>query len=209
MPSCDCSSVMTISRSSSRHSRFWWSCVSALQVRPRVRLRTHDRVPQRDALVQPLADELRVDARCQHQAEVTQDGQAAKLSLAPEPLEVLALVLPCGQANLPGIGRFERVLNELLPEHGLRLVLGLRVAEEQHVAELHRRFAVVLRKLVGVELRERSCQTALYARGERLLLFLPVEGHKLAEFIGPLDDVLERFGHESAGALAAREFTRE
>src|SRR5438067_11555238 len=89
MPSCDCSSVMTISRSSSRHSRFWWSCVSALQVRPRVRLRTHDRVLQRAALVQPLADELRVDARCQHQAEVTQDGQAAKLSLAPEPLEVL------------------------------------------------------------------------------------------------------------------------
>ncbi|PYT89032.1 MAG: hypothetical protein DMG36_23025 [Acidobacteria bacterium] len=85
-----------------------------------MRLRTHDRVLQRAALVQPLADELRVDARCQHQAEVTQDGQAAKLSLAPEPLEVLVLVLPCGQSNLPGIGRFERVLNEFLPGRSLR-----------------------------------------------------------------------------------------
>src|SRR5438034_10775210 len=95
------------------------------------------------------------------------------------------------------------------PGPAARARAWLRVAQNQHVAELHRRFAVVLRKLVGVELRERSCQTALYARGEWLLLFLPVEGHKLAEFIGPLDDVLERFGHESAGALAAREFTRE
>ena len=65
-----------------------------------------------------------------------------------------------------------------------RLVLGLRVAEDQHVAELHRRFAVVLRKLVGVELRERPRQPTLYARGKRLLLFLPVERHELAEFVG-------------------------
>jgi hypothetical protein len=32
------------------------------------------------------------------------------------------------------------------------------VAEEQHVAELDRRFAVVLRELIGIELRERPRQ---------------------------------------------------
>jgi hypothetical protein len=58
------------------------------------------------------------------------------------------------------------------------------VAEEQHVAELDDRFAVVLRQLVGVELRERPRQPTLDARGKRLLLFLPVEGDELAEFIG-------------------------
>src|SRR5205823_13419651 len=98
--------------------------------------------------------------------------------------------------NLPGIGRFERVLNELLPERSLRFVLGLRVAEEQHVAELDCRFTVVLRELVGVELRERPRQPALYARRKRLLLFLPVESHELAEFVGALDHALERFRHE-------------
>ena len=29
------------------------------------------------------------------------------------PLEILALVLPCGQGNFPGIGKLERVLNEI------------------------------------------------------------------------------------------------
>src|SRR5437762_3665696 len=72
-----------------------------------------------------------------------------------------------------------------------------------------RRLAVVLRKLVGVELRERPRQPALYARRKRLLLFLPVERHELAEFVGALDHVLERLRHERARALAAREFARE
>src|SRR6267378_4897328 len=173
--------------------------------------RRHETKRQRasDALVQPLANELRFDARCQHQAKVAQDGQAAQLALAQESLEVLALVLPCGQGNLPGIRRFERVLNELLPECGLRFVLRLRVAEEKHVAELDRRIAVVLRKLVGVELRECPRQPALYARGKRLLLFFPVERHELPEFVSALDHVLERLRHERARALAAREFACE
>src|SRR5207245_5791179 len=78
-----------------------------------------ERQRSRDALVQPLTDELRIDARCEHQAEVAQGGQAAELPLAQEAFEVLALVLPCGQGNLPGIGRFERVLNVLLPDGSL------------------------------------------------------------------------------------------
>ena len=168
-----------------------------------------ERQRPRDALVQPLADKLRVDARCEHQAEVAQDGQAAEFTLAQEAFEVLAPVLPCGQGNLPGIGRLERVLNELLPERRLRVVLGLRVAEEQHVAELHDRFAVVFGKLVGVELRERPRQPALDARRKRLLCFLPVERDELAEFIGSLDHVLERFGYERACALAARELANQ
>jgi len=53
-----------------------------------------------------------------------------------EPLEILALVLPCGQGNLPGIGRPERVLNEFFPNGRLR-IFRLRVAEEQHVAQVH------------------------------------------------------------------------
>jgi hypothetical protein len=32
--------------------------------------------------------------------------------LRQEPIEILALVLPCGQGNFPEFGRFERVLNE-------------------------------------------------------------------------------------------------
>src|SRR5438034_5542707 len=71
------------------------------------------------------------------------------------------------------------------------------------------RFTVVLRELVGVELRERPRQPALYARRKRLLLFLPVESHELAEFVGALDHALERFRHERTRALAARELTRE
>ena len=165
-----------------------------------------ERQRSRDALVQPLANELGIDARCEHQAEVTQCGQAAELPLAQEAFEVLALVLPCGQGNLPGIGRFERVLSELLPERSLRFILGLRVAQEQHVAELHDRFAVVLRKLVSIELRECPSQPALETGGKRLLFLLPVERDELNKFVGALDHVLERLCHERARALAEGEF---
>src|SRR5207302_1147168 len=90
------------------------------------------------------------------------------------------------------------------------------VAEEQHVAELHDRFTelhdrftVILRELVGVELRERPRQPALHARGKRLLLLLPVERDELAEFVGALDHALECFGYERARALAARELANQ
>ncbi|MGC2284428.1 MAG: hypothetical protein WA542_04185 [Candidatus Acidiferrum sp.] len=80
------------------------------------------------------------------------------------------------------------------------------MAEKQRVAQRHYRFAVVLRKLVSVELRERLRQTALYSRRQRLLHLLPVERHELAEFVGPLDHVLERFRHERPHSLAPRKF---
>src|SRR2546430_2679811 len=53
--------------------------------------RSHEteRQRSRDTLVQPLTDELRIDARCQHQAEVSQNGHVAQLPLTQEPLEVL------------------------------------------------------------------------------------------------------------------------
>ena len=91
----------------------------------------------RHSLLKPLSNQLRIHARCKHQAQVSQDGQAAQLPLAQEPFEVLALVLPSGQGNLPSVGRLERVLNELLPNSFLLGILRLRVAEKQHVAQRH------------------------------------------------------------------------
>ena len=54
-----------------------------------------------------------------------------------EPLEILALVLPCGQVNFPDIGRLERVLNEIYPDGRLLHIIRLRVAEELRVAQVH------------------------------------------------------------------------
>src|SRR5712692_5303434 len=53
------------------------------------------------------------------------------------PPEILALVLPCGQGNFPGIGKPERVLNEVFPNGRLLRIFRLRVAEELYVAQLH------------------------------------------------------------------------
>jgi hypothetical protein len=69
--------------------------------------------------------------------------------------------------------------------------------------------AVVLRKLVGVELREHPRQPAFYSRGERLFFRFPVERDELAEFIRALDHVLERFRHERAGSLAPRKLAHQ
>ena len=87
-------------------------------------------------------------------------------------------------------------------------ILRLCVAEKQHVAQRHHGIAVVLRKLVGVELRERLRQPALHSRRQRLLHLLPVERHELAEFVRPLDHVLERFRHERPRTFAPRQFAR-
>jgi len=93
-------------------------------------------------------------ARCRHQPEQTatcqsQSSQKKKRrvprcpgctdcpTMRQEPFDILALVLPCGQGNFPGIGRPERVLNELFPNGRLLRIFRLRVAEEQHVAQVH------------------------------------------------------------------------
>src|SRR5262249_35179571 len=127
-----------------------------------------------DSLLKPGGNELRLHARCKHQAKIAKHGHPAKLLFAKQALPGLALVLPCGQGNLPSIGRFERVLNETLPKSSLLGVDGPGVAEKKHVAKFHDSLAVVLRELVSVELRERLSQSALCSGGERLLALRPV-----------------------------------
>jgi len=61
----------------------------------------------------------------------------------------------------------------------------------------------------GVELGERRSQPALYPRGERFLARFPVERHKLTEFVGALDHVLQRFRYQPACAFAPRKFTHQ
>jgi len=41
-----------------------------------------------------------------------------------EPLEILALALPCGQGSLPSTGRLERVLNEFFETRSCWASLG-------------------------------------------------------------------------------------
>jgi len=41
-----------------------------------------------------------------------------------EPFQILALALPCGQGNLPGTGRPERVLNEFFQTGSCSASLG-------------------------------------------------------------------------------------
>ena len=64
-------------------------------------------------------------------------AQHLRRTMRQGPSEIFALVLPCGQGNLPDIGKFERVLNEFFPNGRLRCILRLRVAEERHVGQLH------------------------------------------------------------------------
>ena len=71
------------------------------------------------------------------------------------------LSFPADKATSQVSGELERVLDELLPNGRLLGILRLGVAQEQHVAKFDHRLAVVLRQLVGVELRERPRQPAL------------------------------------------------
>jgi len=72
------------------------------------------------------------------------------------------------------------------------------VTEKQDVAQLDRPPAVVLRELVLVELREtqRRVPSSPWRRAARAVL--PVNGDELAQFIGALEDTLERLGHQTA-----------
>ena len=93
-------------------------------------------------------------ARCRHQPEQTATCQSQSSQKKTQRVSSLRRFyrLPddaagalrysracpsCGQGNFPGIGRPERVLNELFPNGRLLRIFRLRVAEEQHVAQVH------------------------------------------------------------------------
>jgi hypothetical protein len=93
-------------------------------------------------------------ARCRHQPEQTATCQSQSSQKKTRRVSSLPRLyrLPddaagalrysracpsCGQGNFPGIGRPERVLNELFPNGRLLRIFRLRVAEEQHVAQVH------------------------------------------------------------------------
>ncbi len=73
--------------------------------------------------------------------------------------------------------------------------------EEQHVAQLDRPVAVVLRELVGVELGEGAGQTQLHLLGQRPAAVPPVDGQELGQFVRALDHPLDR-GGDQRGARA-------
>ena len=72
------------------------------------------------------------------------------------------------------------------------------MGEEQHVAQTNRASTIVLGQRVLVELAERSGQSLLHLRGERLTPTGPVDGDELAQLIGTLDDARQRLGHQAA-----------
>ena len=75
----------------------------------------------------------------------------------------------------------------------LGLSIGLRMAKEHNVPNRHSsRVLIELCKLVLVELLESLSKALLDLVGQRLLLRLPVLGNKLTQFIGSLNNVIQR-----------------
>ena len=114
-----------------------------------------------------------------------------------------------GERYLPGVGSGELVGDEALPECGLRGVDGLRVAEEEHVAEANDAGAIVLGERVLVEAREGGGEALLYLRGERRATVGPVDGDELGKLIGTLDDADESLGHQGAVRGVTRHLANE
>ena len=155
--------------------------------------------------------------RLLHQPQVAEQRQAAELPLGDQPLEGLALVLAGRERDLPGVGRGQRAVDELLPHLLLVRVLRLGVDQEQDVAEPHRAVAVVLGELVGVELGERPRQALLDLRRDRLTLALllraervrPVDREELGQLVRPLDHARQRVGDQPAMRLVARHLAHD
>jgi hypothetical protein len=63
----------------------------------------------------------------------------AQVAFARQPSEVPAIVLPCGQCDLPRFGGLERVLDELLPHGCLLGILGCGTGGARPVASLAQR----------------------------------------------------------------------
>src|SRR5262249_37190851 len=114
-------------------------------------------------------DEVLVNVRGLHIAQIAQQRQRSQLVLAQEALPALALLGSARELDLPRLGRSERAGDELLPPLLLHSVLRTSVREEEHVAQLHPALAIVLRERVRVELCERRSEPLLHLRGERLL----------------------------------------
>jgi hypothetical protein len=124
-----------------------------------------------------MNDEL--DTHSQHQPHVPDRSQSAQLAFAQQPFEVLAFVLPCGQVNLPSVGRFKRVLDELFPNGCLFGVFRFGVAQQQHVAEAYLCFAVILRQLEASPFVNARRQPALRPSRKRLFVLFPAKRHEL------------------------------
>jgi hypothetical protein len=86
------------------------------------------------------------DAHRQHQPQVPERSHSAQLAFAQQPFEVLVFVLPCGQGNLPSVGRFKRVLDELVPNGCQFGSFRLAWPRTAHRGALPARLAVVLRQ---------------------------------------------------------------
>jgi hypothetical protein len=132
-------------------------------------------------------------AHRRHQPQVPERSHSAQLAFAQQPFEVLVFVLPCGQGNLPSVGRFKRVLDELVPNGCQFGSFRFWRGPGQHIAELYLRASRwCFANLVGVKLRERP----RFPSRKRLLVLSPVERHELTRFAGSLDYPLQRFRHE-------------
>src|SRR5690606_29850940 len=98
------------------------------------------------------------------------------------------LVLGSADGDFPSIRNGKLIVDELLPYTSLLVVLRLGMAQEQHVTQLDGLVqAIVLGKLIGVELRESVSKPLLNLLGKRLLLILPVDSQEFCEFVGTLD----------------------
>ena len=160
-------------------------------------------------LVERGGDRLLRHARGQHAAKVAQERQRAEFLLGDQAFERFLLRRAAGELDLPGVGRGQRAVDELLPDLRLIRVRGLGVRDEEHVAQAHRAVAVVLRQLIGVELREGFGEALLHLRRHRTLLALllqaddvgPVDGEELRHLVRTLDHAFERLRPPAGGAF--------
>jgi hypothetical protein len=160
---------------------------------------------------------LRRDRRLLHQAQVAEQRQPAQLVPGDQPLEGRALVPSGRQRNLPGVGRGQLAVDELLPHLLLLGVPGLGVHQEQHVPDPHRAVAVILGELIGVELGDGLGETLLDLRRDGLTLALllraersrPVDRQQLRHLVGTLDHAGERIGDQHAMLFVPRHLAHQ
>ena len=159
---------------------------------PRRVLRSGDEAEGENSLGLHLAetatDQILAHSCFDHVSQVAEKGECAELVLGQKALERLLLIPAGAQPDLPRVGGGESVLSDLLKQHRLCLILRLRVAEEEDVAELElSALTPVLRERVFGELSERSSDPLLELRGLALPAGLAIEGKELSHLIWSLD----------------------